>query len=94
MDPNGDLKAMSELQRVLGDGGDLLFVVPVGETQVLFNAHRIYAYEQVVEAFSELTLKEFALIPERGPEGWIADASEERVAEETYGCGCFWFRRL
>lgn len=93
MDPPADLKAMSELQRVLSSGGDLLFVVPVGQPQVVFNAHRVYSYRQIIEQFSELTLREFALIPENGPEGLIIGASEDRVSEERYGCGCFWFSR-
>jgi SAM-dependent methyltransferase len=93
VDPNGDLKAMRELQRVLSPGGNLLFVVPVGQPQVEFNAHRVYSYRQIIEQFSELTLREFALIPEHGPEGLIVEASEDRVLEEHYGCGCFWFSR-
>jgi hypothetical protein len=93
LDPNGDLKAMSELQRVLGPGGSLLFVVPVGRPQLRFNGLRIYSFEQIIEGFPELDLVEFALIPEYGPEGWIAGATAERVAAERHGCGCFWFQR-
>jgi len=93
LDPDGDLKAMRELQRVLSVGGDLLFVVPVGRPKVIFNAHRVYSLGQIVEQFPELTLNEFALIPERGPEGLVVGASEERVSQEEYACGCFWFSR-
>jgi glycosyltransferase involved in cell wall biosynthesis len=93
IDPDADLKAMSELQRVLSPNGDLLFVVPVGQPHVEFNAHRVYSYRQIIEQFSDLTLREFALIPEHGPEGLIRGASEDRVLEERYGCGCFWFSR-
>ncbi len=93
LDPNADLKAMSELQRVLSVGGDLLFVVPLGRPRVVFNAHRIYSYGQIIAQFPELTLNEFALIPQSGPEGLIIGASEERASEEDYGCGCFWFSR-
>jgi hypothetical protein len=93
LDPDGDLKAMKELQRVLSVGGDLLFVVPVGQPKVIFNAHRVYSLGQIVEQFPELILKEFALIPERGPEGLVIGASEERVSQEEYACGCFWFSR-
>lgn len=93
LDPNGDMKAMSELQRVLSPGGSLLFVVPVGRPRLRFNALRIYSCEQIIEGFPELELAEFALIPERGPEGWIAGATAEQVAAEEHGCGCFWFQR-
>ena len=93
LDPDGDRAAMRELQRVLAPGGSLLFVVPVGRPQLRFNAHRIYSHEQVVAGFAELELAEFALIPERGPEGWIAGATPEQVAAQDYACGCFWFQR-
>ena len=93
LDPDADLKAMSELQRVLSVDGNLLFVVPLGRPRVVFNAHRIYSYGQIIAQFPELTLNEFALIPQSGPEGLIIGASEERTSEEDYGCGCFWFSR-
>ena len=93
LDPDADLKAMRELARVLAPGGNLLFVVPVGQPRVMFNAHRIYSYEQVVDAFPNLVLERFTLIPELGSDGLVSGASPEQVAMEHYGCGCFWFRR-
>lgn len=94
LDPSGDLKAMAELQRVLSPGGSLLFVVPVGGPRVMFNAHRIYSYRQVLDAFPELYLKEFALITDRPEDGGIIyNAAEELVDYQRYGCGCFWFAR-
>ncbi len=63
LDPDGDLRAMRELARVLAPGGSLLFVVPVGKPVIQFNAHRIYAYRQILEAFPELKLREWRLIP-------------------------------
>ena len=93
LDPDGDLKAMRELARVLAPGGSLLFVVPVGQPRLMFNAHRIYSYEQVINAFPNLMLERFTLIPQLGPEGLISGASAEQAAGEKYGCGCFWFRR-
>jgi SAM-dependent methyltransferase len=94
LDPGGDLKAMAELRRVLAPGGSLLFVVPVGRPRVQFNAHRIYAFEQVREAFSELELAEFALVPDRTfGSAIIAPATKQQADAQRYGCGCFWFRR-
>jgi hypothetical protein len=91
LDANGDLKAIAELKRVLRPGGDLLFVTPVGRPRIEFNAHRIYSYENIIEYFSPLTLKEFSLIPDAG--GLIENADPALVAQQQYGCGCFWFKK-
>lgn len=92
LDPDGDLKAISELERVLALGGNLLFVVPIGQPKIMFNAHRIYSYEQIVSYFSGLELKEFSLIPDDPKvEGLIQNATKEMADAQTYGCGCFWF---
>jgi len=92
IDPAGDLKAIAELKRVLAEGGSLLFVVPVGKPKIMFNAHRIYSYEQVLDYFRGLHLKEFALIPDK-PEngGLIYNVSKKETDSQNYGCGCFWF---
>lgn len=94
LDPEGDLKAMAELKRVLAPGGSLLFVVPLGRPRIMFNAHRIYSYAQIMEYFGELELKQFALIPDDPQEGGLVfDASEALTDRQTYGCGCFWLKR-
>lgn len=94
LDREGDTKAMSELKRVTKQGGDLLLVVPVGEPRIVFNAHRIYSYEQIVQYFEGFELNEFSLITDFGqPEGMIVNASPAMVPRQQYGCGCFWFRR-
>jgi len=94
LDPDGDVKAMRELQRVLALGGSLLFVVPVGRPCIRFNAHRIYSSDQISRCFSELRLEEFTLIPELAEGGPpIRDAGDDRVEQEDYGCGCFWFKK-
>jgi len=91
IDPQGDIKSINELIRVLQPGGDLLFVTPVGRSRIEFNAHRIYSYEQIIEYFSPLTLKEFSLIPDTG--GIISNADPALVKNQEYGCGCFWFKK-
>jgi len=89
IDPGGDLKAISELIRVLKIGGSLLFVVPVGQPKIEFNAHRIYSYEQIAEYFKGLEMKEFTLITDKAE--YIENADKDLVKEQKYGCGCFWF---
>ncbi len=94
LDSEGDLKAMSELQRVLAKGGNLFFAVPIGEPRIEFNAHRIYSYAQIVSYFSELELKSFTLIGENFSQGGlIENPPEELLKQQRYGCGCFWFKK-
>ena len=89
LDPDGDLKSISELKRVLQPGGSLLFVTPVGKPRIEFNAHRVYSYEQIQQYFAPLSLKEFSLVTDQGR--FIEGAQPELVAAQNYGCGCFWF---
>jgi len=91
LDPEGDLKAMKELQRVLKINGDLLFVVPVGKPKIMFNAHRIYSYNQIINYFNELKLKEFSLVTDSGK--FIQNSNEETTNKQNYSCGCFWFKK-
>jgi predicted SAM-dependent methyltransferase len=93
IDPKGDLKSASELQRVLRPGGNLLVVVPVGgKARIEFNAHRVYTFDMVVEMFPLLKLVEFSLIPDRPEDGGLVrKASRELSLDQNYGCGCFHF---
>lgn len=96
LDYDGDLKAMKELSRVVAKGGNLLFVVPVGgEARIMFNAHRVYTKQMIVDSFPDLTLKEYALVSILNDDyGLILDPSEEVMSKERYGCGCFWFVKV
>jgi SAM-dependent methyltransferase len=94
IDYDGDLKAIRELKRVLKKGGQLLFVVPVGQSRIEFNAHRIYSVADVRELFAGFTLKEFALIPDSADQGGLVlSASDLLCDQQRYACGCFWFEK-
>ena len=95
IDYDGDLKACAELKRVIAPGGHLLFVVPLAEKpRIAFNAHRIYSFQQVIDMFDGLQLEEFCLIPDDAEDGGLViSPSEELLARQKYGCGCFLFRK-
>lgn len=92
IDSEGDIKAMKELKRVTARKGSLLFVTPIGKPRLVFNAHRIYSYDEIVRNFEGFELKEFSLIPDKATEGdLIQNASKELADKQSYACGCFWF---
>jgi SAM-dependent methyltransferase len=94
IDPRGDVRAMGELARVVARGGSLIFVVPMGRPRIQYNAHRVYSYAQVVDSFAPLDLVEFALIPDDAEKrGMLTNPDPGIVAEQTYACGCFVFRK-
>ncbi len=91
IDPQGDIKAMSELSRVLAKNGQLLFVVPVtGKPKIQFNAHRIYSYDMIVQVFSKFKLEDFTLITD--DRRYVESASKQEADRQSWGCGCFLFR--
>lgn len=92
LDPDGDIKAINELKRIVSNGGNLLFVTPVGQPKIEFNAHRIYSFENIIEYFFPLQLHQFSLVPDIG--GFIDNANPNLVKEQQYGCGCFWFKKV
>ena len=95
LDPDGDLKAIGEIQRVLAKGGSLLFVVPIGQAKIMFNAHRIYSYEQILSYFDLSELVEFTLISDNSSNTPIIYNADKNLADnEQYGCGCFLFKRF
>ena len=94
LDVDGDLKAINELKRVVCREGYILFVVPIGgEARIMFNAHRIYTYDQILGYFDGCELLEFSLIPDQSQEGIIINATKEQADRQVYGCGCFLFKK-
>ncbi|MGE5450425.1 MAG: DUF268 domain-containing protein [Acidobacteriota bacterium] len=94
-DPDGDLKAVEELKRVVSPGGRLLLVVPLAAVaRIDFNAHRVYEYGQVLSMLGGFELVEFALIPDNGATGGlIRHADVALLAGQYYACGCFHFKK-
>ena len=91
IDPQGDRNAAAELSRVLAPGGHLLFVVPVGEPRICFNAHRVYGLSQVLDLFTTLKLEDYAIVPDDYFGGMLERPAEEVILEQKWGCGCFHF---
>lgn len=89
IDPDGDMKAIAELQRVVKRGGSLLLVTPLGQPTLKFNAHRIYSFEMIDNLFNDFKLKNFSFVDDLN--NYVEDADPSLVRRSSFGCGCFWY---
>jgi SAM-dependent methyltransferase len=92
IDPNGDIKALREIVRVMAPRGNFLIVVPVGRERIQFNAHRVYNHRRFLSYIPNARLVQFSLIPDEG--GMIDDPEDGFVDKQAYGCGCYWLRKI
>jgi len=90
IDPEGHIKAATELCRVLKPGGKLYVGTPVGEESVYFDAHRVFFVETILNMFNTLYLNQFDFIADSGNK--IIENPAYSVANKNkYGCGLFVF---
>lgn len=93
LDARGDRRALAELERVVGPGGSLLVVVPVGRPRVQYNAHRIYDPQMIEQFLPELALQSWSLLPDDFTGGLVDNPTRDFALQQRYGCGCFHFVR-
>lgn len=91
LDPKGAQKALSELQRVLASGGQLLFSVPIGRERVEFNAQRILHPLRPIECMGRLRLQEFSVVTD--DDIFVERAQPEDFTNARYACGLYIFTR-
>lgn len=53
LDPDGHLKGLIQLKRMVASGGRLILSTPVGHERVEFNAHRVFSPATMLSWFSE-----------------------------------------
>jgi SAM-dependent methyltransferase len=89
IDPDGSRKAAMELARVLAPGGRLYLTVPVGRSRVCFNAHRVFAPQEIPAMFPGLRLADFSWVDDAGR--LHKSGSPQDAAAEEYACGLYEF---
>lgn len=92
VNPEGYLQGAKELARVLAPGGVLLISTPVGRERLYFDAHRVFDPKTILNAFSQLSLREFSLIDDRGS-GIIHNVVASQARKCNYACGLFVFEK-
>jgi len=91
LDPQGTVKAIAELSRVLSVGGNLYFSLPVGKPKLCFNAHRIHSPAQIIGYFHDLCLIELSGVTDDLV--FVRNIDIDVLEKSNYACGLFWFRK-
>ena len=92
INPDGYIKAIYELQRVVSLKGRLYISIPVGVPRLCFNAHRIFDPEYFLSLFDKCKLIEFSLVNDTG--GFLEGVDISLAKKQDYGCGMFVFEKL
>lgn len=67
IDPDGHLKGLAQLKRMVEPGGLLYLSTPIGTQRIEFNAHRIFSAGTLLEWFKDgWTIEKFAYIDDSG----------------------------
>jgi hypothetical protein len=90
-DPERAVKALGELQRVVGYRGSLYLSAPVGRERTNSGGQRIFAPETILAAVPHLRLRRFNYVGDNGE--LHADAPLDEAAKLKHGCGLFEFER-
>jgi len=91
INPNGSIKAIKELLRVLSFDGNLYLGVPIGRERVMYHAHRIFNANTIVQELNKLQLVEFCAIDDKG--AFITEANLNDFNESFYSLGLFHFKK-
>lgn len=93
IDVNGHLKALDNIYRILKPGGKFYLSVPVGKQGVLFNAHRLFAVNYLVELLEKrYQIDNFYLIDDTDTLRYGLNPRSAEAAQSFgcgYGCGLF-----
>ncbi len=92
IDPDAWRRAIAELVRVAAPGGRVYFSTPIGRERTMFNAHRVFAPQTIVDAFDGLELVSFGAVDDAGD--LMTDPDLRDFGHADYSCGLFEFTRL
>lgn len=93
VDPEGHIKGLTSLVKLLKPSGMLLLSVPIGKERIEFNAHRVFNVETIVNlAYENLKLVSFSYIDDKG--NFHENKAIKEVPNLLYGCGLFEFCKV
>lgn len=86
LEPEGHIKGLANLKKMLKAGGYLYLSVPIGRQKVEFNSHRIFSMTWLLEVLkSDFELIEFSYVDDQGELHENVRLEPEVIASN---CGC------
>jgi SAM-dependent methyltransferase len=97
IDPNGYLKGLQNLGRILQSGGTFYFSTPIGPQRTEFNAHRVFSVAYLLELFRpDYELLHVSYVDDKGDLHRHINLTEVSIQSNfgcRYGCGIFELRK-
>jgi hypothetical protein len=91
IDPDGHLRGLAGLRRLLAPGGTFYLSVPIGRPRVQFNAHRVFAVPQLIAMLAgSFAVRRFSYVDDAGAlhDDIPWDGAEAATSFGCeYGCG-------
>jgi hypothetical protein len=93
IDINGHLKAINNLTSMLKPGGKFYFSVPIGQTRIEFNAHRVFSLHYLINILSkDFNIDNFNYVDDSGKlhvNVCLTEIDIHKNYKCSYGCGIF-----
>lgn len=98
IDVNGHLKGFDNLYQILRPNGILYFSVPIGQSRIEFNAHRVFSIEYLLKMCDKkFEIITFSFVDDSGDLNFDIELTEALIAANcncNYGCGIFELKKL
>jgi hypothetical protein len=89
IDPDGYVKVIKEMQRIVKSGGSIYFSTPIGMERLEFNAHRIFNPKYIIDLFDQCNLAEFSAVDDNNV--FTKNADIDNFLDKDFSCGLYHF---
>lgn len=93
IDPEGHLKGLNNIYKLLKENGIFYFSTPIGQQRIEFDAHRVFSIEYLLKIFDKkYNLKSFSYINDKNDFFGDTLLNESNIKNNfgcKYGCGIF-----
>lgn len=87
IDPNGHLRGLQQLKRILAVGGLLYLSTPIGPQRIVFNAHRVFSMRTMIDWFpsEDWQIEKLLIIDDDNQLHHLSEWSDSDV-DGNFGC--------